>query len=95
MVFGSSPLRAALTFCAVFVLTFAVAVGLSTLNLGTLSRYRIPMMPFFTVLLFVLGQQAKREAAQHDGVVEIPGRAQLRLAAARNRERILAQRRRA
>lgn len=46
----------ALAFSAVFVFTFSIAVGLSTLNLGTLSRYRIPMMPFFSVLLFVLGR---------------------------------------
>lgn len=83
-----------LTFCAIFVVSFGIAVGLSTLNLGTLSRYRIPMMPFFTVLLFVLGQQTKREAAASP-VLSGPARAQLRLAAARNRERILAQRRRA
>ncbi len=89
MVTNSPPL----TFCALFSLTFSVAVGLTTLNLGTLSRYRIPMMPFLTVLLFVLGQQAKRETVPK--AIEIPGRAALRLAAARNRERILAQRRRA
>jgi hypothetical protein len=82
----------ALTFCAVFALTFGIAVGLTTLNLGTLSRYRIPMMPFVTVLLFVLGQQAKTVTG---AAVQIPGRAAIRLAAARNRERILAERRRA
>ena len=85
----------ALTFCAVFVLAFSVAVGLSTLNLGTLSRYRIPMMPFFTVLLFVLGQQRKAATATATRAVELPGRAALRAAAARNRARIMAQRRRA
>ena len=78
-----------LAFCGVFVITFAVAVGLSTLNLGTLSRYRIPMMPFFTVLLFVLGQRIR---AQKPIVADNPDRMGLRAAAARNRERILAQR---
>jgi hypothetical protein len=53
----------ALMFCAVFVMTFGVAVGLSTLNLGTLSRYRIPMMPFFFVLLLVLHRAASVESA--------------------------------
>lgn len=57
--FGEVMQSPPLAFCSVFVMTFSVAVGLSTLNLGTLSRYRIPMMPFFAVLLFVLGQQQR------------------------------------
>lgn len=47
----------ALAFCAVFVFTFGIAVGLATVNLGTLSRYRVPMMPFFGILLLVLGRK--------------------------------------
>ncbi len=35
-------------FCMVFSLSFAFAVGVSTYNFGTLSRYKIPLMPFFT-----------------------------------------------
>jgi hypothetical protein len=37
---------------AAFILPFALAVGLATRNLGTLSRYRVPAMPlmFFLVL---------------------------------------------
>ncbi len=38
----------------VFVLMFGIAIGLSTTNLGTLSRYRAPMMPFYTMLLVAL-----------------------------------------
>jgi hypothetical protein len=34
-------------FCLLFVLLFAFAVGLTTPNLGTVSRYRIPVIPFF------------------------------------------------
>lgn len=30
-----------------FVISFSLAVGLATTNLGTLSRYRLPMMPFY------------------------------------------------
>jgi hypothetical protein len=30
-----------------FVLLFALGVGASTPNLGTISRYRIPLIPFF------------------------------------------------
>jgi hypothetical protein len=49
------------TFCATFVLGLAVGVGLTTTNLGTLSRYRMPLMPFYAVLL--LGLAAPRVAA--------------------------------
>lgn len=35
----------------VFVITFGAAVGLVTTNIGSLSRYRIPMMPFFVALV--------------------------------------------
>ena len=42
------------SFCFIFVIFFAVGVGLSTTNLGTLSRYRVPMMPFYATLLLLL-----------------------------------------
>jgi branched-subunit amino acid transport protein len=45
-----------LVFCLVFVVAFGIAVGLASTNLGTLSRYRCPLLPFFVVLLFVLGK---------------------------------------
>ncbi len=45
-----------LVFCVVFVMAFGIAVGLASSNLGTLSRYRSPLLPFFVVLLFVLGK---------------------------------------
>lgn len=44
----------ALMFSLVFVLVLGLGTGLSTANLGTLSRYRAPMMPFFLLLLLVL-----------------------------------------
>lgn len=43
-----------LLFSLTFTLTFAVAVGLTTTNLGTLSRYRMPLVPFFWALLLVV-----------------------------------------
>lgn len=46
-----SPFLAAAT---VFVLVLGTGVGLGTTNLGTLSRYRIPMMPFFALVLLGL-----------------------------------------
>lgn len=47
----SSPM---LVYCLVFTMLCAVGVGLTTVNLGTLSRYRMPMMPFYLILLSVL-----------------------------------------
>jgi hypothetical protein len=49
-IMGAPPLL----FAFVFVATFSVAVGLSTGNLGTLSRYRVPAMPLYVGLLLVL-----------------------------------------
>lgn len=47
----------ALTFCAVYTLVLAVGVGLATTNLGTLSRYRMPFMPFYAALVLVLASK--------------------------------------
>ncbi len=45
---------------AAFCLVFAVGVGLATGNLGTLSRYRMPMMPFYVTTILVLRRQGNR-----------------------------------
>ncbi len=48
-------------FCLVFCLTFAFAVGISTYNFGTLSRYRIPLLPFYVMALALMFHYSKRE----------------------------------
>jgi hypothetical protein len=48
-----------LVFCVVFVVGFGLAVGLGSSNLGTLSRYRSPLLPFFVVLLLVLRKPSR------------------------------------
>jgi len=53
-----------LVFCVVFVIAFGIAVGLTSTNLGTLSRYRSPMMPFFALLLFVLGWPRRARSSE-------------------------------
>lgn len=55
-----------LAFCAVFVFTFAAAVGLATTNLGTLSRYRLPMMPFYATMLLLLARRLRVREAQDE-----------------------------
>ncbi len=52
----------ALMFCLVFVLVLAMGTGLSTANLGTLSRYRAPMMQFFLLLLMILREPERATA---------------------------------
>lgn len=47
----SSP---AAMYCLIYVAVFSAAVGLTSTNLGTLSRYRMPMMPYFGMLFAVL-----------------------------------------
>lgn len=42
-------------FCMAFSITFAFAVGVSTFNFGTLTRYKIPLLPFYLLgLIFIL-----------------------------------------
>ena len=47
-------------FCLIFSITFAFAIGLSTYNFGTLVRYKIPMMPFYIIAMFILLSYSKR-----------------------------------
>ncbi len=48
-----------LLMCFVFSIVFAIAVGASTTNFGALSRYKIPCMPFYFMLLMLLYGKAK------------------------------------
>ena len=53
-----------LTFFLVFSLIFAFAVGISTYNFGSLSRYKIPCLPFYAALLVILIYQDKEKIAK-------------------------------
>ncbi len=46
-----------LVFCLCFSILFAFAVGVSTFNFGTLMRYKIPMIPFY---ILILGDKSKK-----------------------------------
>ncbi len=41
-------------FCLIFAIIFAFAVGISTYNFGSLSRYRIPCLPFYAFSLILI-----------------------------------------
>lgn len=41
-------------FCLIFTVIFSFAIGVTTYNFGTLSRYKIPCMPFFALALVLI-----------------------------------------
>lgn len=55
---------------AVFVLFFSVAVGLATKNLGSLSRYRMPMIPFYVLLILLLRSRLRRATEDEPSAAE-------------------------
>lgn len=48
-------------FCLVFSITFAFAVGVSTFNFGTLTRYKIPLLPFYCLALILILNYSNKE----------------------------------
>jgi hypothetical protein len=47
-----------LMLCFIFSIVFAAAVGSTALNFGSLSRYKIPCLPFYLMMVLVINQQA-------------------------------------
>ncbi len=41
-------------FCLVFALVFAFGAGVSTYNFGSLTRYKIPILPFYLIALILM-----------------------------------------
>ncbi|MDZ7647537.1 MAG: hypothetical protein U5K54_10385 [Cytophagales bacterium] len=54
-------IKAEIIFCLVFVIIFAVGVGVSTFNFGTLSRYKIPLLPFYWSMLAIIYSSWKED----------------------------------
>jgi hypothetical protein len=62
VIFGVGPVRiwkailgdANIQFCLIFSLIFAFAVGISSYNFGSLSRYRIPCIPTYVLSLILI-----------------------------------------
>ena len=48
-------------FCLVFSLMFAFAVGISTFNFGTLTRYKIPLLPFYMMALIIMMDYSNKD----------------------------------
>jgi len=45
-------------YCFLFSIIFALFVGATTLNFGSLCRYKIPCMPFFVIAIFLIQDSA-------------------------------------
>lgn len=74
-----------LMFCIVFALTMAVGTGLTTFNLGSLSRYRMPLLPFFVTFLVVMNLPLASDTERVK--VPVPPRRRVRQAVRRPRGR--------
>jgi hypothetical protein len=55
-------------FCLMFSVSFAFAVGISTFNFGTLTRYKIPLLPFYLMAMILILDYANnaRNAAEFE-----------------------------
>lgn len=51
-------------YCFLFALVFGLFVGASTLNFGTLVRYKIPCLPFYSISLFLIYEKVKVKSAR-------------------------------
>jgi hypothetical protein len=51
----------AVLYCLLFSLLFALFVGATTANFGTLVRYKIPCMPFYVVAMFIIQDRIRKK----------------------------------
>lgn len=59
-------------YCFIFSMVFALFVGATTLNFGTLVRYKIPCMPFYTSFLFLILYFNRKKKPEEPQAVVIP-----------------------
>lgn len=48
-----------LLHCFIFVILFAFGVGIASTNFGALVRYRIPLIPFFYPMIYIISRKIK------------------------------------
>lgn len=53
-----------LIFCFTFSMFFSFSVGITTSNFGSLVRYKIPMIPFYMCLLYMINEMARLKKAR-------------------------------
>ncbi len=49
-----------IVFCLVFSLLFAGIIGITTTNFGALARYKIPCIPFYLFMMFIVMDKSKK-----------------------------------
>ncbi len=60
-------------YCFCFSILFALFVGATTLNFGTLVRYKVPCMPFYIIALILIGERTKhKKNEQETEVINVP-----------------------
>ncbi len=52
------------TFCFIYAITLGIIIGLTTFNFGAIVRFKVPCMPFFTLLLLLLNKKPIKEGVQ-------------------------------
>jgi len=57
-------------FCLVFSITFAFATGISSYNFGTLSRYKIPLLPFYAMALILIYYSENQNYSNSESTVD-------------------------
>jgi hypothetical protein len=78
-----SVLRAPMfTTCLVFVILYGIALGASTPNLGSISRYRMPLIPFFVGMLAIVEAQRAEWTRRRIALAPLPQSAGVEHAAA-------------
>jgi hypothetical protein len=64
--FGSIVKNPMVMYCLLFAVLFALFVGVTTLNFGTLVRYKIPCMPFYVIGLVLILERRKEKKLARD-----------------------------
>lgn len=63
--------RMLLYFCFVFVLVLGFVIGVTTFNLGTIARYRVPALPFLFSGIFLWKLSRRKKRIDRSAVSEI------------------------
>ncbi len=58
-------------YCFWFAIVFALFVGVTTLNFGTLVRYKIPCMPFYIISMVLILERHKTKKLQQAAAKQI------------------------
>ena len=59
-------------YCFLFSFIFALFIGATTLNFGTLVRYKIPCLPFYVIALFLIYERVKEKAKLKSAITALP-----------------------